>query len=382
MDIMTMNSKASILDNKMSKSEMIASSLRKNIDNGRFKHRLPTMKALAEHYDVNYKTISKAVKYLVDNGELETNRKRGTIITPSGGKRKARSTRSETKSKLVALMLNPGGHVNEVIYDSLITSLQEKNFVPMLFSADQPLSSREQIDQIVELNPYAVVVNREMKSFDFNYFASKIKKINRIIFLNRFESDLNFDADYVLSDPWSGAYQATRHLIEQGHKRIAFLTYEEKLAPEVYRFTNHYKMVQGYKMALEESGLESNSMIIAEKKSHSSEQALKERCLILKEKLLSKDAPTAIFASQDARISKKAGMFKEIGIKMPEDLAVVGYYNTPWCETSSVPMSSVSINEKKIVELTMERLSAKDGELHRHIIKPELIIRESSKNKI
>jgi LacI family transcriptional regulator len=67
-----------------------------------------------------------------------------------------------------------------------------------------------------------------------------------------------------------------------------------------------------------------------------------------------------------------------LGISIPEELSVVGMYNTPWCEESPVKISSVGFNEDKIARKAVELIAADKWESEIVTIEPEIMERRSA----
>ena len=92
--------------------------------------------------------------------------------------------------------------------------------------------------------------------------------------------------------------------------------------------------------------------------------------------------PTAIFALGDFRLVVARQVIEAAGSKVPKDLALVGFYNTPHSEHFTVPLTSVSIREDELARLSAERIVARDGQRERIWVKPTLVVRESCGAKI
>ena len=97
--------------------------------------------------------------------------------------------------------------------------------------------------------------------------------------------------------------------------------------------------------------------------------------------LTSSDRPTAVFAYADFLAKQVIDAAKEQGLRVPEDLAVIGYFNTPWVDMLEVPLTFVSIKEDTIAGIAAQKLQASINhpvKLPETIyVKPELIIRKS-----
>jgi LacI family transcriptional regulator len=131
------------------------------------------------------------------------------------------------------------------------------------------------------------------------------------------------DADHprlcrVIADDVEGGRMATRHLIELGHRRIAFLTH--------YLDTPFHPSMkaryQGYREVLDDAGIPfDESYLIEGGRDRIAARAMAKRLLSLP------SPPTAIFAASDTHAVGVLDAAQEIGIKVPKELSVIGYDN-------------------------------------------------------
>jgi DNA-binding LacI/PurR family transcriptional regulator len=103
---------------------------------------------------------------------------------------------------------------------------------------------------------------------------------------------------------------------------------------------------------------------------------------VVRDILASSNRPDGIVASSDFSAKSIFDVCVELGLDIPGDLAVVGFFNTPWADFVSPQISSISIREDLMAStLTSELIStySTKGKVSKEIIiPPELIIRESS----
>ena len=170
-------------------------------------------------------------------------------------------------------------------------------------------------------------------------------------------------------DNLKSAYDATKHLINLGHKNIAIMLGEKNdLCISWWRY-------KGYKKALEESNIEINSenMLIG---NYDTRTAYNETKSFLKQ---NKEV-TAIFAISDIMAVGVAKAVADCGLKVGKDVAIIGFdgmdiseFYNPGITTMKQPKEAMAL---KSIELLFALLSGK-GE-HKHILlDTELIERES-----
>ncbi|HYP73665.1 MAG TPA: LacI family DNA-binding transcriptional regulator [Microbacterium sp.] len=121
------------------------------------------------------------------------------------------------------------------------------------------------------------------------------------------------DVPSVGSANWSGGLMATRHLIELGHRRIAAITGPEDMMCALAR-------VDGYRSAMNAANLPIDPDWIRFGDFHPTGGETHARAL-----LAAPDRPTAIFAGSDLQALGVIAAATEAGLRVPQDLSVVGY---------------------------------------------------------
>lgn len=174
-------------------------------------------------------------------------------------------------------------------------------------------------------------------------------------------------------DDFEGAATMTRHLIELGHRDIAFIRGHPNQVASAERH-------RGFLHALEEAGIDSASAGI--------EQGYFtfRSGLVAAERLLAREPrPTAIFASNDDMAAATVGVAHRRGLRIPEDISVVGFDDTSlatsiWPELTTVRQPIAQMAEAAIT-LLLARLRNRispDGAVEERVLDHELIVRESA----
>ncbi|MFA5094275.1 MAG: LacI family DNA-binding transcriptional regulator [Candidatus Omnitrophota bacterium] len=136
-------------------------------------------------------------------------------------------------------------------------------------------------------------------------------------------------ADSFGCDNKRGGYIATKHLIDSGRKRIAFLHGHEN-------WFDAEERLKGYKQALAEAGIQFKPDYV-ERGYFKYEDAE----IATKKMLGMADPPDAVFAANDRMAIGAIRAVKSSGKKVPEDVAVVGFDNIPICELFDPPITTV-----------------------------------------
>jgi len=141
----------------------------------------------------------------------------------------------------------------------------------------------------------------------------------------------NGDHIAVRADDELGAYLATRHLLERGHSRIAHVSGIAGTSTATARRAGYTRALQTAGIALDES------MVF------DSELGIDSGLAIGRTLLVQDPRPTAIFAANDYVAIGLMAAARDLGLRVPDDVAFVGYNDTRIGEAMFVPLSSVSI---------------------------------------
>jgi LacI family repressor for deo operon, udp, cdd, tsx, nupC, and nupG len=190
-----------------------------------------------------------------------------------------------------------------------------------------------------------------------------------IIFCNDY--DERAEVPTIRLNQFKGGYIATRHLVERGHKKIAYCrgTIPTNLTVDRQR---------GFLQVLKESGLTANN-----KWTFTNALTIEDGKRILREIIAMDDPPTAVFTGSD---EVAAGIVKEAknhGVKIPDDLAVVGFDDQPVAELITPGLTTVYQPVEEIGKKTMAvmtELITHQKKLEEQLIELplHLIVREST----
>ncbi|WP_455496916.1 LacI family DNA-binding transcriptional regulator [Coprobacter sp.] len=218
-----------------------------------------------------------------------------------------------------------------------------------------------------------LAVSLASETTDYKHFDSIISRGVPVVFFDRVP--LTQKSSCVKIDNRSAAYDAVMHLVEQGCRRIVHLSGPQAIS--VYKDRQ-----EGYEQALSDSGIKVDSSLIFE-----NSITLVTGEAAGKEILNMTQLPDAIFSAGDYSAMGVMHVLKRNGIRIPEDVAIVGFANEPFDSFVDPPLTSVDQMNKKMGEAVAEVLlkeMAYDPEnriWENRILEPKLIIRESSLKK-
>ncbi|MTI18166.1 LacI family transcriptional regulator [Rhodobacteraceae bacterium RKSG542] len=165
-----------------------------------------------------------------------------------------------------------------------------------------------------------------------------------------------------------GGYLVTKHLLNMGHSDIAIIS-------GLRQAHSHSQKLDGHKKALEEAGLPFDETAVIEadftfRGGHDAFMELFSRAKI----------PTAIAAHNDLMALGAQSAAFSVGLKAPEQVSIIGYYDTDIASYSCPPLSSVQLSTQGIAEQSVALLRARiSGEtaIKKVTVTPKLVIRRS-----
>lgn len=171
---------------------------------------------------------------------------------------------------------------------------------------------------------------------------------------------------------YKGTYDGIKHLIERGHRRIAYCTggFFKKEGKGKERN-------QGYQKALEEAGILINpNWVFINQHSIEDGQQLLRKILEMKER------PTAVFTGSDEVASGMIAEASAHGIRIPDDLAIMGFDDQPIARVVSPKLTTIKqpVDQlgEKAVEIIIEKLNNVESLDEYYELPIELIIRQST----
>ena len=218
----------------------------------------------------------------------------------------------------------------------------------------------------------AIISSAAKGTSDFQHYQDLKNQGTPIIFFDNALEGLGVSS--VVANDYLGAHLAVTHLIEQGCRRIAHFAGQQ--SSRIYR-----ERLRGYKTALEEKGISFDPSLVLD--CISDVDAGKE-CT---RKLLDKKVnPDAIFSASDFAALGAMQYLKAKHIRIPQDIAIVGFANEPFTALVEPSLSTVDQHSRQMgqqaarlfLETTLPQTTIRPKRI---ILEPELIIRTSSLKK-
>jgi DNA-binding LacI/PurR family transcriptional regulator len=281
---------------------------------------------------------------------------------PNIAARSLRTDRTETIGIIVDDLLSP---FTPPIVRGIQDYLQENNFVSLIVNSDWDPEQEQAAIKTLISRPVDGIIFVEYSHMATDDVLERSNKPR--VFVHRlFGSPI---CNSVVPDDYYGATLAVNHLVALGHRRIAYIN-----GPENWH--NCRARMSGYQNALAEHGLTFEpEWIQGGDWEIESGYAAAERLLQLE------NCPTAIFAGNDLMALGAIYAIQDAGLRVPDDIAIVGYDNRKFTEAFRPGITTVNmpVGEmgKVAAELLLKQLEEGQTEEEEIKVQGQLIIRET-----
>ena len=289
-----------------------------------------TMKEIAKKLGVSVSTISRALK---DSPELHPETKRRIVeaakemnYQPNLLAQSLRISRSKTLGVIVP-------EITSHFFASCISGIQDmankRGYNVMICQSNESIEQEKaNIRTLVssQVDGLLISLSRETNQFEHLYDLYD-REINFVLF-DRVQEDI--PVSKVTFNDAGGAYQVTKHLLENGSRRIVYVS-----GPEDLYISKKRK--EGYLRALAEFGVHQDNSLV--KITDLTEAG---NIKVAREILTMRPRPDAVFCMIDPVAVDVLTEWKSQGIRIPEDIALAGFTNNPTSAVVEPPLTTVS----------------------------------------
>jgi LacI family xylobiose transport system transcriptional regulator len=178
------------------------------------------------------------------------------------------------------------------------------------------------------------------------------------------------DVPTIGSADWNGAFVATQHLLDLGHRDIAIITGPDEMLASTARLS-------GYRAALDAAGIPVDPAFVRPGQFHRRDGLVEGRAL-----LTAAHKPTAIFASSDLQALGVYEAVRGLGLSIPDDLSLIGYDDLQIAQWAGPPLTTVRVPIGEMAEqathLALRLRVEPDLAFSRIDVATSLVVREST----
>ena len=333
-----------------------------------------TIRDIALKLKISASTVSRALR-----GSPEINKETRRSVTSMAQKLNyqpnqiAQSLRTQKTNTLGVIVPDLVTH----FFSSAISGIQEvaakEGYNIMICQSNESYETEvKNIHTLVGSRVDGLLISLSRETTKFQHLEALQDKGVPLVFFDRVCEEIN--ASKIMVDDYEGAFKATAHLIDVGCKRIAHLSGPEKLSISKNR-------LQGYKDALSRHGLPPAAELI--RHSSLSDEDIRQHVNAL---LDLPKPPDAMFAINDPVAITAMLLLKERGLRIPEDMALVGFTNEPVSALMEPSLSTMAQPAFKMGQIAtrqvLEQIRQPEGFIPQSICLPTGLIVRSSSGKL
>ncbi len=332
----------------------------------RQKKRAATIHDVAREAGVSVSTVSRVLNRK-DDVAFETRQKVDEVISRLGyaSSLAARGMRSNTTHVVGVIMPDIGSAYCSEIMQGINQAIAHSNYDVIIFSKGD-ISKYGPIDQ---QRLTAMLLNGDLIDGLIVVAPAKTSSYEGlpVVVIDPNVGDINCPS--IISTNYEAARQATDYLIGLGHRRIAHITGRLELVSSQER-------LRGYRDSLESAGIPVDETLIL-----TGDYTIEIGFKCARELLTLPHPPTAIFGANDMTAFGIYQAARELGLKIPQDLSVVGFDNIEEARFAEPPLTTVDqavIHMGNLAtEILFKLLEGEEVHAQTHPIPTKFVIRES-----
>lgn len=339
----------------------------------KIKNTEPTIHDIARELKISASTVSRALN---DNPRisLKTKEKIKAVADRLGYRPNTLASNLRNKKSNTIGIVVP--LINRHFFSSVISGVEDIAFKAgynVVISQSNDLAAKEiSIVQSMFSNRVdGLIISIAMQSINFDHLKLFRRKHIPLVFFDRAVPEI--ETDKIVVDDFAGAFKVTQHLIDQGYKRIAHLAGPQNLTTYLDRKNGYIEALRANEITFDESLINVSTLT-----SEDGVPAI--------EKLMSlPNPPDAVFCGNDTTALSIMMYLRDKGIRIPEEVGIVGFSNEPFSKVVSPSISTIIqpgfAMGQKAAELIISKIENKDRNFQTITLPTELVVRESSNRK-
>lgn len=342
--------------------------LRRQIESGALRpgDRLPSHAELHARYSMTRPTVERAHALLEQKGLITRIHRRGIFVADRSSSAVSMPPGVTVDSGTIVAIGVPDRSIFERAMSLLLPQANAAGFSLVCRLIDRDASSGTLSSLETEKPSGYILFGRH-----FLPLAKQLHEMGqRVVLVGTPYANTLPNVPVVQSDQEQGGYRATRHLLDLRHRGIAFRGWSDW--PQMQRY-------QGHQRALAEArrkGIAVQESFIFEEEY----QKWREMPEIVEAYFRRPDAPTGIIVWNDQMAVALLSLLSYVGVRVPQEVSIVGYDNLPEGEQVHPPLTTVDVGIHQQLQAALSLITSgvAPSSATRVIVLPTLIGRESS----
>lgn len=332
--------------------------------------RLLSERAIGKIFNVSGVAIHNAMRPFIARGILEKIPRKGTFVKKQQSK--------VTATNRISVIFFHGGNASSLFMDPFYSALiggidlqvreVKREMVLIYMRPDTGSSAGGMLIDALQGSDGVIVIDPLPQLY--KKMEPVLLEVKKPVVILNYEGTADA-VDAVCIDSRKTARELTEFLIKQGHTRIACLYHYYD--NQGFLHPNYENRILGYHDALRAHGIKEDASLLLNRENP-----------FFDEMMALPNRPTAIFCAGDTLAVQVYRLAQEKGVRIPEDLAVVGHDNVSTCTTLTPPLTTMHIPLMELGVMAVKRLIdkqseyAKGVETHYNIVLPGKLIERQS----
>ncbi len=335
-----------------------------------------TINDVAKHAGVSIKTVSRVINNEPSVRQITRNKVQDAVAQLNYQPNLSARSLAGTKSYSVAYIYdNPNAYYVIDMQEGILSACKQQGFELLIHPCDAKADNiiEEVVNMVKHSRTAGLVLTppfSEMPDFVQHMLALDIKVV-RIMSGDKAPDILS---PCVMVNDREAAQTITQHLIDLGHKNIAFLAGDAEHMSTIERY-------EGYRKALQDNQLQFDKRLVIEGE-YSFESGVKGAKQLMSQEMREKVITTAIFSCNDEIAAGALFAARLMNIAIPEQLSIAGFENSPFSRQTWPKLTTADQPNKEIAQDAANLLIA---QICKQKIKssisqytPQLVIRDST----
>ncbi|MDC8003005.1 LacI family DNA-binding transcriptional regulator [Aureisphaera galaxeae] len=291
-----------------------------------------TLKQIAENLGISITTVSKALKNYPDVSKktkaLVKEEAKKLQYKPNVFAVNLRTKQSKTVGLIIPEVVH---HFFSSVINGIIEQAEKKGYLVIILQSNESYKlEKKQIDLLISKRVDGIMISLASTTVDISHLQEVQSLDIPLVMFDKISKLI--PCSKIVIDDRKAAYDATKHLIDSGCKRIAH--FRGALLPQ-----NSIDRFLGYKKALEDHGLTYDPSLVYICENVNYEEGREAAEKLLKDH----DDVDGIFTITDLVAVGAIAVFNERGVKVPDDISIMGFSN--WFVSQAITPSLSTIDQ-------------------------------------